>query len=313
MHKKQGEGLVLYYRSLSQTLRSQFGGKVYKLALSSGLSCPNRDGVLDSRGCLFCAADGSGAFAATGADLACQMESARAKVAFKAGKNPRYIAYFQSFTNTYGPPDYLRRIFTAAMEPEDVVALSVATRPDCLPPETLALLAELNQRKPVWVELGLQTIHADTARLILRGYDLPAFDEAVCQLRARGITVIVHQIIGLPGENAEKIFQTADYIAHSGVQGIKFHLLHVLEGTGLADLWRCGLYQCLTLEEYLPLLSGCVERMPPDMVIHRLTGDGDKRRLLAPLWSGEKKRVLAAINAYFEEHNTTQGALYHGS
>ena len=303
----------MYYQSLSQELRRQFGGKVYKLALSSGLSCPNRDGTLDSRGCLFCGADGSGAFAAHGVDLARQLEEARARVAFKAGRDPRYIAYFQSFTNTYGPVDYLRRLFTAAMEPEDVVALSVATRPDCLSSETVALLAELARRKPVWVELGLQTIHPDTARLIRRGYDLPVFEQAVCRLRACGITVIVHQIIGLPGESAEQIFQTADYIASSGVQGVKFHLLHVLEGTDLAVLWRSGRYRPLTLEEYLPLLSGCVERMPPEMVIHRLTGDGDKRSLLAPLWSGDKKRVLAAIRAYFEANNTTQGALYHGS
>jgi len=300
------------YNKLSSALRRQFGGRVWKLALTAGFTCPNRDGTVGTRGCLFCSELGSGEFAATGPDITRQLQEAKGRVAFKAGAQARYIAYFQSFTNTYGPLPYLRQVFAAATEPEDVVALSIATRPDCLGPQVLALLEELNRRKPVWVELGLQTIHPRTAEVIRRGWDLPVFDEAVRNLQARGITVIVHQIIGLPGETAEDIWQTADYIARSGAEGVKFHLLYVTEGTDLAQLWRAGEVSVLSLEEYLPLLAGCVERMRPETVIHRLTGDGAKRSLLAPLWSADKKRVLAAVEDYFHRENVVQGARYHG-
>lgn len=297
-------------RTLSDALRQQFGTKVYKLSLTAQVTCPNRDGTVGSRGCLFCSEKGSGEFAADGADIARQLEQAKKRVAFKAGKNPRYIAYFQSFTNTYAPVSYLREIFTAAMEPEEIVALSVATRPDCLGDEVLDLLEELNCRKPVWVELGLQTIHPQTAALIRRGYDLPVFDKAVQELRGRGITVVVHQIIGLPGETEQMIYETADYIAHSGADGVKFHLLYVSRGTDLAELWKAGKVKTLSQEAYIRLLAGCVRRQRPETVIHRLTGDGDKKTLLSPLWSGEKKLVLQAIRAYFAEHNVVQGDLY---
>ena len=208
--------------------------------------------------------------------------------------------------------DYLRRIFTEAIAPDDIVALSIATRPDCLGEEVLELLAELNRSKPVWVELGLQTIYSATAQYIRRGYDLYTFDCAVEKLRALGVEVVVHQILGLPHETEEMMLQTADFIARSGVQGVKFHLLHVLRDTDLAQEYARGAFRTLELEEYIPLVAKCVERMPKEMVIHRLTGDGAKRDLIAPLWSGDKKRVLNAIRRYFEENDVQQGRLYRG-
>lgn len=295
------------YRSLNEALRQEFGGKVYKLALSCVNTCPNRDGTVGERGCIFCT--GAGEFAESG-DIVRQLLRAKARLARKVIADTRYIAYFQSFTNTYAPIEYLRNTFFAAIAPEDVAALSVATRPDCLGEDVLALLEELQCSKPVWVELGLQTINPDTARYIRRGCALETFDEAIRKLRAIGITVILHQIIGLPGETAEDIFASADYIAHAGVQGVKFHLLYVAEGTDLAEEYRHGRVKTLELHEYLPLLAGCIERMPPEMVIHRLTGDGAKRTLIAPLWSGDKKRVLHAIADYFETHDVVQGRLY---
>jgi radical SAM protein (TIGR01212 family) len=206
----------------------------------------------------------------------------------------------------------LRALFTAAMADEDIVALSVATRPDCLGEDVLDLLSELNQTKPVWVELGLQTVHADSARYIRRGYDLAVFDEAVKRLKERGIEVIVHQIIGLRGETEEMIYETARHIARSGADGVKFHLLHVLRRTDLAAEYEAGKFQTLAMEEYFRLLSGCIERLRPDMVIHRLTGDGAKRHLIAPLWSGDKKAVLNALRRYLTEHDIVQGRLYEG-
>lgn len=295
----------MYWNSLNDRLREQYGTKVYKLALSSGCSCPNRDGTLGTRGCIFC--DGAGAFAEAGA-VSEQLARARARVAAKTGANANYIAYFQSFTNTYGPVDRLRALYTAAMEPEDVVILSVATRPDCLGPEILDLLTELNRNKPVWVELGLQTIHPETARYLRRGYDLPVYDAAVSSLRARGITVVAHQILGLPGETATMMAETTRYIGRSGADGIKLHLLHVLEGTDLADEWRAGKVPVMSLEAYISVLEDCVRNLPREVVIHRLTGDGAKRDLLAPVWSGDKKRVLNAIHKAFRENDVEQGS-----
>ena len=295
----------MYWNSLNDRLREQYGTKVYKLALSSGCSCPNRDGTLGTRGCVFC--DGAGAFAEVGA-ISDQLNRAKERVAPKVGPGTRYIAYFQSFTNTYGPPERLRPLYTAAMEPEEVVALSIATRPDCLGPEILEVLSELNAQKPVWVELGLQTIHSETARYIRRGYELSSYDEAVARLRERGITVVTHQILGLPNETADMMAETAQYIGRSGADGVKFHLLHVLEGTDLAADWRAGRFYTMDLEEYILALEECVRRIPREMVIHRLTGDGAKRDLLAPLWSGDKKRVLNAIHRAFLRDNVEQGS-----
>ena len=297
----------MYWNDLGSHLKAVYGTKVYKLALSSGCTCPNRDGTLGSRGCIFC--DGAGSFAAAG-DIRRQLAAAKARVAAKAGANARYIAYFQSFTNTYGPVDRLRQLYRAALEPEEVVALSIATRPDCLGPRVLELLAGLREMKPVWVELGLQTIHPASAAYIRRGYELPVFDRAVADLRAIGATVVVHQILGLPGEDREMMLETARYIGHSGAEGIKFHLLHVLRGTDLAAEWQAGRVVLPTLEEYIALLEDCVRGIPREMVIHRLTGDGAKRELLAPLWSGDKKRVLNAIHAAFLRDDVEQGSAF---
>ena len=260
---------------------------------------------MGDRGCIFC--DGAGAFAACG-EIRVQLEQAKSRVAAKVGEGAKYIAYFQSFTNTYGPIDRLRALYLAAIEPEEIVALSIATRPDCLGEEVLELLEELNQRKPVWVELGLQTIHPKTADYIRRGYDLPVYENAVAQLKARGITVIVHQILGLPGETANMMTETAQYIGQSGADGVKFHLLHVLRGTDLAADWEAGVFRTMELDEYITVLEECVRRIPREMVIHRLTGDGAKKDLLAPLWSGDKKRVLNAIHQAFLRDNVEQGS-----
>ena len=295
----------MYWNSLNDRLLEQYGTKVYKLALSSGCSCPNRDGTLGDRGCIFC--DGAGAFAAVG-DIPAQLAVAKARVAAKAGPDARYIAYFQSFTNTYGPIGRLRPMYLSALEPEEVVALSIATRPDCLGPEVLDLLTELNAVKPVWVELGLQTIHPATAKYIRRGYDLSVFDRAVEELRGRGLTVVVHQILGLPGETPEMMAETAQYIGSSGANGVKFHLLHVLRGTDLALEWKTGRVETMTLEVYIRVLEDCVRHIPRELVIHRLTGDGAKRDLLAPLWSGDKKRVLNAIHHAFLRDDVEQGS-----
>ena len=292
------------YRSLNESLKETFGCKVYKLSLDGGMTCPNRDGTVGTRGCIFCS--GAGEFAASGENVTQQIALAKKRVEHK-NADGRYIAYFQSFTNTYAPVSRLRELFVAAMEPEDVVALAIATRADCLGDEVLELLEELNRHKPVWVELGLQTIHEKTADYIRRGCDLTAFDRAISNLKQRGITVILHMILGLPGETAEDMFATADYIARSGADGVKFHLLYVQEGTDLAQEYYAGRVQVLEKEVYIPLLAECVRRMPPRMVIHRLTGDGDKRTLIAPLWSGDKKRVLNDIRRYFEDHRVEQG------
>ena len=299
----------MYWNDLSSHLKAVYGTKVYKLSLSSGCTCPNRDGTLGSRGCIFC--DGAGTFAAAG-DIRQQLAAAKARVAAKAGPNARYIAYFQSFTNTYGPVDRLRQLYTAALEPEEVAALSIATRPDCLPPEVLKLLEELNRKKPVWVELGLQTIHPSSAAYIRRGYDLPVFDQAVKELKARDLTVVVHQILGLPGETAAMMVQTARHIGASGADGVKFHLLHVLRGTDLAAEWQAGRVDIMDLDTYIAVLEDCLRNIPREMVVHRLTGDGAKRDLLAPLWSGDKKRILNAIYAAFRRDDLEQGSYLYG-
>ncbi len=276
-----------------------FGCKVYKLSLDGGMTCPTRDGTLGVSGCRFCSSCGSGDFAAqTAESVAVQLEEAKKRVAHK-NKNGKYMAYFQSHTNTYAPVSYLRPLFTQAMAPDDIVALSVANRPDCLPPETVALLAELNQKKPVFVELGLQTIVEEVATAMGRGFPLSTFDQAMKDLRAVGISVIVHMIIGLPGQTVQETVETARYIGQSGAQGIKLQLLHILDDAPLAQDWREGRVPTLEMEEYLDILEQCLAVLPPDMVLHRLTGDGDKKHLLAPLWSGDKKRVLYAMEKRF--------------
>ena len=296
------------YLSFNQAMKARFGTKLYKLALDGGMTCPNRDGTIGRRGCIFCSDVGSGEFAAPQCgDISAQIAEAKARVA-KKNPNGKYIAYFQSFTNTYAPVAYLERLFRQAMVPEEVVAISIATRPDCLGEDVLELLAQLNQEKPVWVELGLQTIHPESVRYIRRGYDLPVYDRAVSALKARRLEVITHVILGLPGESREDMVATARYVGHSGADGIKLQLLHVLEGTDLAQDYRAGRVSPLTLEEYIGILEDCLAVLPPEMVIHRLTGDGAKKTLLAPLWSADKKRVLNAIRTAFARDHVRQGS-----
>lgn len=296
------------YRSLNQAMQERFGCKVYKLALDGGMTCPNRDGTIGDRGCIFCSDVGSGEFAAPACgSISHQIAQAKARVERK-NKGGKYIAYFQSFTNTYGPLPYLERIFREATEPEDIVALSVATRPDCFGPEVLRMLADLNRQKPVWVELGLQTIHPHSARYIRRGYELEVYDRAVRQLKEAGMEVITHVILGLPGETREEMLQTVRYVGQSGADGIKLQLLHVLEGTDLARDWREGKVLVMEMEEYIHLLEDCLALLPPSMVIHRLTGDGHKRDLLAPLWTGDKKRVLNTMKTMFARDGVRQGS-----
>lgn len=295
-----------HYRSLNTALRERFGQKLYKLALDGGFTCPTRDGSLDSRGCIFCAG-GSGDFAIpVGEDPEEAIETAKAVVAGKGAA--KYIAYYQSYTGTYAPVERLERLYRRTIRHPDIAVLSVATRPDCLAEEVLELLAALNREKPVWIELGLQTIHPGTAAYIRRGYPLAVFDEAVRRLRERGIETIVHMILGLPGETPEMMAETARYIGESGAQGIKLQLLHVPEGTDLAADYRAGRFRVMTLEEYIAALEACIESIPPEMTVHRLTGDGAKRSLIAPAWSADKKTVLNAINRAFERDGIVQGS-----
>jgi len=277
-------------KMLSAHYREKFGCKVYKLSLDAGFTCPNRDGTLDTRGCIFCS--GSAEFASDrNVPITQQLEQAKARVRAK-NQNGKYIAYFQSYTNTYAPVQQLRRLFYEAIAPEEILGLAVATRPDCLQPEVISLLAELNRIKPVSVELGLQTIHEKTARYIRRGYRTEVYYDAVKQLKAAGLEVVTHIILGLPGETAQMAVQTTEAAVAAGTDGVKFHLLHVLRGTDLADAYAAGEFSCLTLEEYGDILAQCISRLREDTVVHRITGDGAKRDLIAPLWSGDKKRVL---------------------
>ena len=297
----------MFYRSFNQEMVKRFGCKVYKIALDGGFTCPNRDGKLDTRGCIFCSGRGSGDFAFGGEEIEKQLEYAIALVSAK-NKGGKYVAYFQNFTSTYAPVEKLRRLYEVAVKHPDVVALSIGTRPDCLPDEVVALLSELNRVKPVWVELGLQTIHEETAEYIRRGYKLPVYDDAVKRLKAEGIEVITHMIIGLPGETKENIIETARYIGNSGADGIKLQLLHVLKGTDLADDYAAGKFTLPSLEEYIDILAECIRVLPNNMVIHRITGDGAKSELIAPLWSGDKKRVLNTINRTFDAMDLQQGS-----
>ncbi len=296
------------YNDLNSYLKNTFGCKVYKLALSGGMTCPVRDGKIHSKGCIFCSTDGSGAFCEKDpSDICAQIERAKQRVSRKI-KEGKYIAYFQDFTNTYADVGYLEKIFTAAISHPDIVALSIATRPDCLPYEVLELLSRLNKYKPVWVELGLQTIHSETAEYIRRGYDLSVFDEAVKNLKQIGIEVIVHVILGLPFETKEMMLQTVDYVGKSGADGIKLQLLHVLKNTDLETEYQQNKFETLTLENYIDILMDAIRVLPKDTVIHRLTGDGAKRDLVAPLWSADKKNVLNTINKALKENEIIQGS-----
>ena len=296
----------MYYYSVNEYLKQTFGEKVYKISLDGGMTCPNRDGTLGTRGCIFCSEGGSGEFSADRM-LSVTEQIAEAKERIEAKSDCRkFIAYFQPFTNTYAPVERLRRLFEEAIAPEEIVAISIATRPDCLPAEVISLLAELNQIKPVWLELGLQTIHPSTAAYIRRGYPLSDYDRAVSVLRENGINVITHVILGLPGETREMMLESVRYAGERS-DGVKLQLLHVLQNTDLQLDYEAGSFRTLTLDEYVDILCEAVELLPKDTVIHRLTGDGDKKLLIAPLWSADKKRVLNTINRAFRQRDIIQG------
>ena len=286
------------YKSVNEYYRETFGCKVYKLSIDAGFTCPNRDGTLGHRGCLFCT--GSGEFAQAGDDVRVQLEKAKTRVEKKVGSG-KYIAYFQAFTNTYAPVSLLRQLYTAAMEPEEIVGLAIGTRPDCLGGDVVALLGELNQIKPISVELGLQTIHEDTARYIRRGYETPVYDDAVSRLKAAGLEVVTHFILGLPGETPEMAVQSLRHAVAAGTDGVKFHLLHVLKGTDLEEEYRNGRFRCLEPEEYVHWLTLCLSAVPENVVVHRITGDGAKRDLIAPLWSANKKWVMNFLNRHLRD------------
>ena len=290
------------YLSFNKYLKDKFGQKVYKISLDGGFTCPNRDGKTGTRGCIFCSKGGSGDFAESREmSITEQIESGKKKVEKKI-KSGKYIAYFQAFTNTYAPVEMLRQKYEEAINHPDIVALSIATRPDCLGDDVLRLLDEMNKIKPVFVELGLQTIHQKSAKYIRRGYDLSVYDKAVRDLNKIGVNVVVHVILGLPNENENDMLETVKYVCESGANGIKLQLLHVIDGTDLAKDYEKGLFKTLEFDEYVNLIVKCVKIIPKDIVIHRLTGDGAKKDLIAPLWSADKKRVLNAINKALREN-----------
>lgn len=289
------------YYSFNQYLKDTFGCKVYKISINAGFTCPNRDGKIGTRGCIFCSKGGSGDFAEdAGLSITEQIESGKRKVEKKI-KSGKYIAYFQAFTNTYAPLNVLSDKFYEAVNHPDIVALSIATRPDCLPDEVICLLKELNSIKPVFVELGLQTIHQKTAEYIRRGYTLDVYDTAVKKLKNAGINVVTHIILGLPNETKEDMIKSVDYVCKAGTDGIKLQLLHILKGTDLEYEYLSGKVKALTLNEYIDIIKDCVKIIPENIVIHRLTGDGAKKDLIAPLWSADKKNVLNKINKALSE------------
>ena len=295
-----------HYYSLNEYYKKKFNRKVYKLSINGGMTCPNRDGTLGTKGCIFCSAGGSGEFASSSAlSIAQQLENAISKVKSKTNDNA-YIAYFQPFTNTYADVEYLRKIYYEAIKPDYIVGLSVATRPDCIEKDKIELLSEINKIKPVSVELGLQTIHEPTAEYIRRGYTLDVYDKAVIDLKEAGIDIVTHVIIGLPYETKEMILDTVKYVGQR-TNGIKLQLLHVLDNTDLADEYRSGKFDTLSMEEYTDIICEAIELLPEDVVIHRITGDGDKRSLISPLWSADKKKVLNYMNREFEKRNISQG------
>lgn len=286
----------MQYYSLNKYLRDTFGDKVYKLSLNAGFTCPNRDRKLGTKGCIFCSAGGSGDFAESSSlSITQQIERGKERVAKKI-KSGKYIAYFQAYTNTYAPVEILKSKYMEAVNHKDIVALSVATRPDCLGDDVLKLLDEINKIKPVFVELGLQTIHERTARYIRRGYTLDVYDKAVSDLKKIGINIVVHLILGLPGETKQDMLDSVKYVCESGIDGIKLQLLHVLKNTDLEKDYAQGKFKTLEMDEYLDILKSCVDIIPDNIVIHRLTGDGAKKDLISPLWSADKKKVLNAIN-----------------
>lgn len=298
------------YFSANDYFKKHFGSKVYKITLKGGMNCPNRDGTLGSEGCIFCSPAGSGDFALPfDGNITKAIDEYSVLLKSKAKTN-KFISYFQDYCNTYNTPEKLEALYLSAIDDPRIVGLSIATRPDLLPKDILTVLDKLNRIKPVFVELGLQTIHPQTAKYIRRGYELSVYDKAVKDLNRLGIRVITHQILGLPGETKEMMWETTKYIGKSGVSGIKFHLLHVIRGTDLEKDYLSGLFNTLNLNEYIDILEGCIKRIPPEMAIHRLTGDGAKKDLIAPLYSGNKKMVLNEINRRLKSDGIVQGSLF---
>ena len=298
------------YYSLNSYLKNTYGKKLYRLALDGGMTCPNRDGTLGTRGCIFCSRGGSGEFTPSRQLTITQQIGAAKQIIGKKQKSGPYIAYFQAFTNTYAPVDYLEHIFMETITHPEIAILSIATRPDCLSDEVLALLARLNCLKPVWIELGLQTIHEPSALFIRRGYPLSVFESALTKLQKLSIPVIVHVILGLPHESREDMLSTISYLSTSGIHGIKLQLLYVLKDTDLADYYEKGIFDVLSFEEYIDILIDAVELLSPEIVIHRLTGDGPQKLLIAPLWSLQKWNILNTLHAEMTRRGAYQGRRY---
>lgn len=295
------------YHSLNYFLRDKFGEKVFKISLDGGFSCPNRDGKISSGGCLFCSERGSGDFAGNReVSITKQFENIKEMMAQK-WKNGKYIAYFQAYTNTYAPIEELRKKYEEALNQEDVVAIAIATRPDCLEEDVLDLLEEINKRVYLWIELGLQTCNDETAKIINRGYKLEVFESAMKKLRERNIDVVVHDILGLPGETKEDMLKTIDYIAHSGAKGIKLHLLHLMKHTPMVKLYETGKLEFLSQEDYIELITKGITLLPKDIVVHRLTGDAPRNLLIGPMWSLKKWEVLNSIDKSLEDNDLWQG------
>lgn len=298
------------YYSFNEYCQRYFGEKVYRLSLNGGMTCPNRDGSIGTGGCAFCSEGGSGDFASN-ATLPIREQLAEAKSRIRQKTTCRkFIAYFQAYTNTYAPVHYLEDIFTEAINEPDIVAISIGTRSDCLPDEVISLLSRLSRIKPVWIELGFQTMHNDTHRLLSTGSTVEQFADACSRLHQAGIPVIAHAILGLPGEDTGRILDSMRFLSQQPISGIKLQLLHILRGTALAKMYEPNPFPILSMEEYAELVIDCLELLPPDVVIHRLTGDGPRSLLVAPLWSTDKKRVLNTINQRLISRNTRQGRLY---
>lgn len=297
------------YNTLNSFLREKFGEKVFKISLDAGFTCPNRDGKISTGGCIFCSPRGSGDFAGNNKNLVEQFCEVK-QMMNRKWKKGKYIAYFQAYTNTYASKSELRDKYYSVLELDNVVGIAIATRPDCLDEEILELLTEVNSKKYLWVELGLQTINEKTSKIINRGYELSQYVNAVKVLKKRNIDVVTHIILGLPQEEHEDIIRTIEYVANTGTQGVKLHLLHVLKGTKLEGMYNTGELELLSKERYVELIVDCIERLPRDMIIHRITGDGPRETLLAPMWSLKKWEVLNAIDYLLMDKNTYQGHKY---
>ncbi len=303
------------YYSLDAFCKNTYGHKCYKIALNGGMTCPNRDGAIDTRGCIFCSAGGSGDFAAAGSTIEEQLHKGLSLFGDKKTGN-HFIAYFQAYTNTYAPVPYLRDLYTQALLCPQVCGISIATRPDCLDEDVLDLLCELRERfcgKFIWVELGLQTIHESTARYIRRGYPLSCFQKTMEHLTNRHIPTIIHVILGLPGETPQMNYETIQYLNEQKPFGIKLQLLHVLSGTDLATDYLNGHFSVYEKEDYLNVLIHCLELLSPDIVVHRTTGDGPRNLLIAPEWSLNKRDVLNTLHQKMKQSNTYQGRLFHAT